>query len=1516
MRRYFAGIDIGSSAIHSVILDEFGRVAYVSPSVPHFGTPFDRLAEVWKDLAANSVDGKIVSTAFTGIGAQYFKDVFPELLFDYESVTIPKGASLLCPDVVYIFHMGAKDSYFFKVGHLGEEINLLEWSANSKCGGGSGILIEKQLRRLYLKEDELLFNSSSAEEKMELMQSLYEMAEEDLAMHGVARGFNARCGVIIQSDLIHEQNEGADRDYLVSCLYATVARNYKNDVVGVRDLDQSAPSIATGGVFASDYLLKRVQDLLGLSLKRPKHFRAVAAIGVALEAIEKNNTYVMDFSKLEEITSFVRGKRPCAPPLHAYLDKVHVYDGEIKDVEVNDVRNVTIGVDGGSTTTKAAVVDVSTGELLDKIYISTHGDPEGALKEVFRYLSRRADNYNVLGVCTTGSARKLYERILVSRAKKEALEAEGYNVLDGAVDEITCHAVGIKFHDPAIDTIFEVGGQDMKFTTFKVTNGVSTDEIEEARMNYSCQAGAGQTLENMAQLLDLDVKSSLQEAALKADIVPLIDSTCGVFMEMEENRLISEGFTKEQIAAAIIRATAASYFNKFVGGPQHVKNKCSCQGGPALGKAFLAAMAQVTGKDIYAYPHRELFGAWGAGLFLRNQILQLQEEGKEVCSAFRGFEVVDMVFEKRDVMCSDHFGPLSCGMRNCKLKVFSIGGEEVITGGFCPRGNSEGTGQSRKDYVEIYHKLLEKHFDGVLYENLDADKQPDLPTMGIHRGGATLGDLGIWSSAIFKKLGFLPVLTPKSSDEIAQAGINIAPTEFCIAMKLVIGHAALLHQDKRIKHLFNPCFIEEVRPVKPHRKFCIYTEAEGFLLQDILGIEPEREFLSVLYLNDEETTARALLDEFRRLGYDFTLDDILAAISYANEKLKIFKEELYRYGDEFLEELEESGEVGFVGLGRDYVILDPQASSNSGSMFSKQRGMRYIPQNFLEKYFKDIPVDELSYNEYWYQNAHILQAAIYTARNPKLFPIRQMNFACGPDSMKFYHESEIFRRAEKPFLHLVTDAQTNNAPFVTRAEAHERVVQKARPRNDLSLSDFVLFPHDNEKEKLNLGSRIWLIPYMGEASRLGAAVLRHYGVTAMAMPTATPESKDAASRFITTETCFPLRGVIGDVMATIEDLAQEQGKEWVRNNIVIFLPTTSGPCRFGKYGEVLKIFLKQEGIDRVPIVSPSTDSSYIEIEAPEQFGGTLSKANALLNVFRAIKMADMVDDLIRKFRPYSDDKKAFDELCSHRMDLLEKLLIERGASYSVLKKWTKETMDLFLKEVPKAKNHSLPLVLYVGEIYTRQHDPYTEYVIKRLEEEGLEVVRGSITEWLEYINYLTIREDPKFAYKFAQFYMEYADWRFKRIFGEAAKEREVLPKPNVIIEDLQESRRYHRDITGESPLVIGIFFKFLRGELPGNGQRVCGIFHVGPFTCMQEGVAMAKMDAMLKEETKRDPNLVVPMVHAFFGDSANTNLEAEIAAFREQCRLKAKMNHPLDRGKRRSSPAIKGNLVVQEESSR
>ena len=92
-------------------------------------------------------------------------------------------------------------------------------------------------------------------------------------------------------------------------------------------------------------------------------------------------------------------------------------------------------------------------------------------------------------------------------------------------------------------------------------------------------------------------------------------------------------------------------------------------------------MAQVTGKDIYAYPHRELFGAWGAALVSRERVKELELQGKAVRSAYRGWEWLEESFARREVSCLDHFGPLSCGVRNCKLKIFTIGQDEVITGG-------------------------------------------------------------------------------------------------------------------------------------------------------------------------------------------------------------------------------------------------------------------------------------------------------------------------------------------------------------------------------------------------------------------------------------------------------------------------------------------------------------------------------------------------------------------------------------------------------------------------------------------------------------------------------------------------------------------------------------------------------------------------------------------------------------------------------------------------------------------
>ena len=423
---------------------------------------------------------------------------------------------------------------------------------------------------------------------------------------------------------------------------------------------------------------------------------------------------------------------------------------------------------------------------------------------------------------------------------------QGVVLSEHITDEITCHAVGVRHNNPEVDTIFEVGGQDMKFTSFGPDG-----TVKEAKMNYSCQAGSGQTLENMADVINLDVENTLQEAALRAERVPIIDSTCGVFMEMDENRLIAEGFSRDEIAAAIVRGTAASYYYKFVGGSQHAGSKCSAQGGPALGKAFLAALAQVAEKPIEAYPHREMFGAWGQALDIIQNIGRFEAEGKSYGTAFRGWQIVDMAFHKRKVSCRELFGEKSCGTRDCQLEVFNIEDDEIITGGFCPRGNSESARKPKANYVDRYHRIYNKHFkkQGCLLSEVDA-ANADGPTVGIKRSMATLGTRGIWSAALFRKLGFYPVVSPRSDKDIAKIGVDNSRTEFCIARKLATGHAAVLNDHPGLKYLFNPSFIEVRKPTPPDLKYCIYTESEGYVLNDVLSLDKNRQINPILHFGD------------------------------------------------------------------------------------------------------------------------------------------------------------------------------------------------------------------------------------------------------------------------------------------------------------------------------------------------------------------------------------------------------------------------------------------------------------------------------------------------------------------------------------------------------------------------------------------------------------------------------------------------------------------------------------------
>ncbi len=1514
-REYFVGFDIGSSCLHFAVLNDDREVVYSPEPMVHFADPVAVIKEAWQDINEKIGVNQIRSTAFTGICADFYKEVLKDSVYVFDSVAIPKGAEIIKPDAKYIFHIGAVNSYFFNLEKVDNKMIIQEWKAGTKCGGGTGMLLEKQCRRLFnwqINDLDLSgnvpvpieaegANSNNRKLLQSRLEDIFQMAENEAEKSHDPREFLARCGIVIQSDLIHRQNEGIGREDNLGGLFKTVARNYKIDVLGSRQfsaLDGANCAIATGGVLRNDFIKRSLENLLGVSIERPANYNNIAAIGAASEAIEQDNTFVFSFDDLDKISAYARGKRQFAGPLFESLDKVHIRNGQLCP-ELSDNVEVVLGFDGGSTTTKGVLVEVKTGRLLDKIYIKTSGDPEKSLKDVIRYLSKYKDKVRIMGVGATGSARGLYEKILIDRKKTVELKEQGKQVTDKITDEITCHALGIKYYDSQVDTIFEIGGQDMKYTRFG-QNGT----IEQAKMNYSCQAGSGQTLENMADFINLNVTNTLQEYALKAQRVPIIDSTCGVFMEVDETRLIAEGFTKEEIAAAILRATAASYFYKFVGGNQQIGKKCSAQGGPPLGKAFLAALAQVTNQDVEAYPHREIFGAWGQALDVIENIKEIKKGGKQYASAFRGWGLVSMPFKKQRISCKKLVKEKSCGMRDCQLEIFHIGDDQIISGGFCPVGNFEKHVNKNVNYVNKYHKIFEKHFkkQGCLLDDLKGLSGKDKnKTVGIKRSLSTLSEKGIWSGAFLSKLGFCPVLSPKSDKEIANIGVENSKTEFCIARKLATGHATVLFDDENVEYLFNPSFIDYKQSTPPLLKYCVYTESEAYILNDVLSLDKNKQINPILHFGKVELLIDSFRKEFNRLGLNIPNKKIRNAINYAFEAEEEFKNELFCEGDKFLKKIEDNGQNAYVGIGRDYVLLDPQASSESGEMFSQIDGLNYIPQIFLEHKFKDLPIDTVAENEYWVESVKIIQANLYVANHDNLYGIRMMNFACGPDSTKVYQEEKIHQNAGKPLLVLLTDAQTNNAPFMTRIEAHNRIISRLE-NNTLSRNRKIL---PRKSHKNDYRNRTWLMPFMGNGSYMIASAMKHFGMKTDVLPTNTRFGSELAESHIHSEVCYPLKGVVGDTLGFLKEQIIEKGKDHVINNYLIALPTASGPCRFGKYKEVLKEFMHHQGLEAIPLITPSAATNYDDIPCLNSFDKIKFQKMSL----KSIKASDLLEDLTLRYRPYVENKSEVEQLKQNRFTALRKI-IENGARTKDLVEWGQDTVSLFETRFNSSKQR-FPLVLYMGEVYMRQYDPYTNYVVLQLEKNGLEVVRDPLSDWLHYVNEMKKRNTKKNVglglktFNFVEIsnetqnlakallrekYIDRIENEIAKPFQKILGDRYFSANPARTVETLERAYEFHGDIEGEAILSIGIAYDFLHDLNVAKGDAyISGIFHVAPFTCMQEGVAAAKIDAMETRLRKTKPDIIFPIIHAFFGDSTNENLDSKIAVFKEQCYQKNKI---------------------------
>lgn len=311
------------------------------------------------------------------------------------------------------------------------------------------------------------------------------------------------------------------------------------------------------------------------------------------------------------------------------------------------MKKAYMGIDIGSISTKGVIIDEEK-NILASSYLYTEGSPITASKKVVKELKNKIDlnKYQVVGVGTTGSARKLIGTVL------------GANVIK---NEITAHAIGTMSVYPEVRTIFEIGGQDSKIIL--INNGVVTDYA----MNTLCAAGTGSFLSSQAKRLGIPIED-FGSIAITSNNPTKIAARCTVFAESDLVHKSQIGYKKEDIIAGLCYSIVNNYLNN-VGKGKKIISPIVFQGGVSKNIGVVKAFEDITKEKIYVDNNSHLMGALGVAILSKKQ--------KEISFSF---DIEDVNFETKGIECK------GCS-NNCEI-IKVMRNKQIIDswGNRCPKG--------------------------------------------------------------------------------------------------------------------------------------------------------------------------------------------------------------------------------------------------------------------------------------------------------------------------------------------------------------------------------------------------------------------------------------------------------------------------------------------------------------------------------------------------------------------------------------------------------------------------------------------------------------------------------------------------------------------------------------------------------------------------------------------------------------------------------------------------------------
>ena len=713
------GVDVGSTTVKMVIMDNKNNILF-SEYRRHYSDTKKTITELFNEVL-DKYDGNKFSLVATGSGAIALAN-YLEIPFVQEVIACKNAIKEYAPSTDVAIELGGEDAKIIYFDHT------IEQRMNGSCAGGTGAFLDQMA---------VLLNTTT--------EGLNELAIKGTQVYPIA----SRCGVFAKTDVQPLLNEGAKKeDIALSIMQAVVNQTISGLACG-KPIKGNV--IFLGGPLNYLSALKErfvvTLDLKDNEIITPEDARLFVCIGAILDGEKRK--YLTTNELKEKINKLQDFKESESNNLEPLFKNKKAYDEFIKrhakaHVKRRDLSTYTgdvfVGIDAGSTTAKLVAID-DKGQLLYENYRSNKGTPVDTIKDMILDLySKLPKNTIIRSSGSTG-----YGELLIKTA---------FN-LDISEIETMAHYEAANYFSPGVQSIIDIGGQDMKY--IKIKDGA----VDSIMLNEACSSGCGSFIETLSKSLKIPVEEFVKLACESKAPIDL-GSRCTVFMNSKIKQTQKEGRPLGDIFAGLSYSVIRNAIQKVmkIRDISTLGDNIVVQGGTFLNNAVLKAFENITGKKVIRPDIAGLMGAYGVALIALDNYKKYDDQDVK-SSILTPEEINNLVIKTTHSRCQ--------GCQNhCALTINMFNKKSFISGNRCERGS--GNNGSNSLLPNMYAWKYNRLFD---YKPLEDAPRGEI---GIPRALNMYENYPLWFT-LLTKLGFKVILSDHSNRGIYEMGIESIPSE-------------------------------------------------------------------------------------------------------------------------------------------------------------------------------------------------------------------------------------------------------------------------------------------------------------------------------------------------------------------------------------------------------------------------------------------------------------------------------------------------------------------------------------------------------------------------------------------------------------------------------------------------------------------------------------------------------------------------------------------------------------------